>query len=262
MKDEEEGVLCLDSSFILHPSSFKQEALVMLRSLQVGLGIVVVLVLIAAPISYGLHEVSQKRNFHVVRDGVLYRCGQVSEAEMRRLLHDYGFRTVISLRDGLTKSDQAEESFCNSEEVNFVRIMPGRWGDVGGSLPVEEGVRKFREIMSDPKNYPVLIHCWAGIHRTGAYCAIYRMEFEHWSNAQAIAEMKACGYVTLDEELDILGYMEQYRPSWQPGEETSTVGSQEESERPTPAPTTHRLHKKKARGTHSHGEHGCKCPAP
>jgi tyrosine-protein phosphatase SIW14 len=68
--------------------------------------------------------------------------------------------------------------------------------------------------MSDPSKYPVLVHCFAGTHRTGAYCAIYRMEQEHWTNAQALAEMKTYGYITLDEEWDILGYLEVYRPTW------------------------------------------------
>jgi protein tyrosine/serine phosphatase len=57
----------------------------------------------------------------------------------------------------------------------------------------------------------VLVHCCAGVHRTGAYCAIYRMEFEGWTNAEALAEMKALGYSNLDEEWDIRGYLESYR---------------------------------------------------
>jgi protein tyrosine/serine phosphatase len=85
-------------------------------------------------------------------------------------------------------------------------------------------VRKFREIMADPDNFPVLIHCFAGIHRSGAYCAIYRMEHDHWTNAQAIAELKAHGYDNLDDEWDILGYLEQYCPTWrQPDEKHSAV---------------------------------------
>jgi tyrosine-protein phosphatase SIW14 len=82
-------------------------------------------------------------------------------------------------------------------------------------VPADEGVQRFREIMDEPKNYPVLIHCFGGIHRTGAFCAIYRMEYEHWTNEQAIAEMRACGYKDLDDEWDLLGYLEQYRPRWQ-----------------------------------------------
>jgi hypothetical protein len=52
------------------------------------------------------------------------------------------------------------------------------------------------------------------------------MEYEHWSNDEAIGEMKACGYSNLDDEWDILGYLEQYRPRWQrtadPSEESSS----------------------------------------
>jgi tyrosine-protein phosphatase SIW14 len=197
----------------------------MSRVIQVSLGTLIVSSFIAAPIALAFHQQAQTRNFRVVRPGVLYRSGQMTKDGLRRILNDYRIKTVINLRDGLTARDVAEEEFCKSEEINFVRILPSQWGDIGGSVPVEAGVRKFRAIVSDPSNYPVLVHCFAGIHRTGAYCAIYRMEFEHWSNARAIAEMKACGYTNLDEELDILGFMEQYRPSWMPKSEASVPSS-------------------------------------
>ena len=188
----------------------------MWHPLRVGLGVVVVVLLIVGPAVLAVHDQNQMRNFRVVREGVLYRSGQMTRAGLARAIHDYGIRTVICLRDGLTAADQAEEKFCAAEDVQFVRIPPSGWGDVGGVVPVEEGVRKFRGVLADPKSHPVLVHCFAGIHRTGAYAAIYRMEFERWSNARAIAEMKACGYSNLDDEWDILGYIEQYRPSWVP----------------------------------------------
>jgi hypothetical protein len=190
----------------------------MSRILSVGACVLVVVGLIVGPVVFALHQQAQTRNFRVVRAGVLYRGGQMTIPGLKRIFHDYGIKCVICLRDGTTKADRDEEAFCESEEVTFVRIPPSGWGDFGGVVPVEAGVRKFKEVLSDPRNYPVLLHCFAGIHRTGAYTAIYRMEFEHWTNAEAMSEMRACGYATLDEELDILGFMEQYRPSWQPAE--------------------------------------------
>ena len=56
--------------------------------------------------------------------------------------------------------------------------------------PVDASVKQFLDVMKNPANYPVLVHCFAGKHRTGAYCAIYRMEFENWTNDEAIAEIK------------------------------------------------------------------------
>jgi|SRR5579884_6580 len=208
----------------------------MSRIVAVALGSLIVLALIVSPIVLAARQQAQMRNFHVVRPGVLYRSGQMTKDGLQRVLNDYHIKTVISLRDGLSERDRAEEEFCKSEDIRFVRILPSRWGDEGGSVPVEAGVQRFRDIMRDPSNYPVLVHCYAGIHRAGSYCAIYRMEFEHWSNAQAIAEMKACGYSNLDEELDILGFMEQYRPTWMPPVETPTpptVPAEREKKRTT-----------------------------
>lgn len=207
----------------------------MWRVIRVAAGSLIVMALIVSPAVFAVRQEAQTRNFRVVRPGVLYRSGQMTKEGLLRTLNDYHIKTVINLRDGLSERDKAEEEFCKSEEVNFVRIMPSRWGDEGGCVPVDSGVRRFRDIMSDPGNYPVLVHCFAGIHRAGSYSAIYRMEFEHWSNEQAIAEMKSCGYTNLDEELDILGFMEQYRPTWMPPSEASN---------PPPAPSEEKEKKK------------------
>ena len=48
--------------------------------------------------------------------------------------------------------------------------------------------------MDDAEAYPVLIHCRAGLHRTGVMVGIYRMEYEGWTPREVIAEMKAKGY--------------------------------------------------------------------
>jgi protein tyrosine/serine phosphatase len=186
----------------------------MFRVLLTVVRTVTVLLLIAGPVVFALHRQTQTRNFRVVRAGVLYRSGQMTLEGLQRIIHDYHIRTVVNLREGVASADKAEEDYCEMQEINFVRIPPRTWSEIDGVVPVEEGVRKFKEVMSDAGNYPVLVHCMAGIHRTGAYCAIYRMELEHWSNERALAEMRACGYTNLDDEWDILGYLEQYRPHW------------------------------------------------
>jgi tyrosine-protein phosphatase SIW14 len=161
---------------------------------------------------------SQTRNLKVVSEGVLYRSGQMSLAGLRRVRHDLGIKTIVSLREptgaGHGAADLREEEFCKHEEIDYHRIILGKWYAEDGSTLADEGIRRFREIMANPVNYPVLVHCLAGIHRTGACCAVYRMEQEHWTNAQAIAEMKQAGYATLDDEWDILGYLEVYQPTW------------------------------------------------
>ena len=59
-------------------------------------------------------------------------------------------------------------------------------------LPSERHVIKLLDFVADwDQNSPLLIHCFAGIHRTGPYCAVYRMEYEGWSPAEAIEEIRA-----------------------------------------------------------------------
>ena len=193
----------------------------MVRSLQTLVGLAAAVLLVGAPIAFTARQLKELRNFRCVRTGVLYRSAQLPLDGLKRVIHDYGIRTVVTLRDshdaGLTPPDVAEEEFCTQNEIKYLRLPPLAWEDridPKGPAPVEPNVRKFLEIMRDERNYPVLVHCFAGIHRTGAFTAIYRMEFEHWTHAEALAEMRACGYTNLDDEWDILGYLERYRPVW------------------------------------------------
>ncbi len=181
--------------------------------------VVILGVLVGGPVGYGLYRQKQLRSFRVVRDGVLYRSGQLTRAGLKQLIHDYGIKTVITLRDAVAEGERPpdwfEESYCRAQEIRYVRIRPERWWASDDSVPAARGVARFLAIMDNRANYPVLVHCFAGIHRTGAYCAVYRMEYEHWSNPEAIAEMKQCGYRNIDDEYDLLGYLEAYQPRWQ-----------------------------------------------
>jgi hypothetical protein len=176
---------------------------------------------IAAPVGFSSRQLRETKNFRVVREDVLYRSAQLPASGLKRVLHDYRIRTVVTLRDshdpGGPAPDLDEEKYCGDQEINYLRLPPLHWEDPlnpGGPAPVEPNVRQFLAVMRDRRNYPVLIHCYAGVHRTGAFAAMYRMEFEHWSHADALAEMRTCGYVELDNHLDILGYLEHFRPSW------------------------------------------------
>ena len=108
-------------------------------------------------------------------------------------VRDRGIRTVVTLRDSENPSDPppdlAEQRYCEAEEINYFRISPRKWWSPDGSVPAALGVRQFLAVMDDPANYPVLVHCYAGVHRTGAFCAVYRMEYDHWTNAEAIREL-------------------------------------------------------------------------
>lgn len=45
--------------------------------------------------------------------------------------------------------------------------------------------------LNDPASQPVLVHCRAGVARTGASVALYRMSVQGWTFDQAISELKS-----------------------------------------------------------------------
>ncbi len=181
------------------------------RSVHVALVLAALTLVVGGPWWYKREHDRHFRSFHVVHEGVLYRSGQLDRAGLQRLLRDYGIRTVVCLREGDAAEDAAEEQWVRGGGLGYVRIPPRSWWrGADGKAPADEGVAAFRRVMQDPANYPVLVHCFAGIHRTGAHCAIYRMDFEGWSNREAIAEMRSLGYTTLDGDLDVLDYLEHY----------------------------------------------------
>jgi len=181
-------------------------------------GIFIVALLVAAPAVYSYYRQANMRNFHVVREGVLYRSGQMSLSGLKDAIRDHGIKTVVTLRDAYYPDDPApdlaEENYCKSEEINYVRISPRTWWAPDGSVPADEGVRRFLSVMDNEENFPVLVHCYAGIHRTGAFCAVFRMEYDHWTNEHATTELRACGYRDLSDEWDLLGYLQTYQPRW------------------------------------------------
>jgi hypothetical protein len=80
--------------------------------------------------------------------------------------------------------------------------------------------------MDDPANYPVLLHCRAGLHRTGVLTAVYRMEYNHWSAGRAWQEMRDFGFGEMNCYADNV-YIDQYICRYTPGlRQNATAQSQ------------------------------------
>src|SRR5689334_24768787 len=98
------------------------------HSLRVVFALLLAAGIIGAPLWYYSYHNRCFRNFRVVEEGVLYRSGQNSLAGLKRIIHDYGIKTVVSLRDGDKTNDMEEEKYLTSEtEVNVVRNPPRAW---------------------------------------------------------------------------------------------------------------------------------------
>jgi protein tyrosine/serine phosphatase len=93
-----------------------------------------------------------------------------------------GIKTVIDLQRVGVKDEQ---SMVEAAGMKFIRI-----GMSDKKRPAPEQIELFLQVVNDPANQPVFVHCKGGRHRTGAMTATYRMTREGWTAEQAVAEMK------------------------------------------------------------------------
>ena len=95
----------------------------------------------------------------------------------------FGIKTLISLTSD--DSLEGEQSLAEQAGLKFVKIpMSTRVAPTAGELA------HFLEVVGDPGNQPVYVHCVGGRHRTGVMTAVYRMVHDGWSADQAFNEMK------------------------------------------------------------------------
>ncbi|NQT91176.1 MAG: dual specificity protein phosphatase family protein [Lentisphaerae bacterium] len=122
-------------------------------------------------------------HFRAVAENKLYRAAMMTEGKLLDTCQRYGIRTVVDLRkqDPGDAETADEAAFLKANGVRHVRIPTGQ-------VPPPDVVAAFLKIMDDPANHPVLVHCTHGVGRTGVMAAIYRIEYENWSNDKARVE--------------------------------------------------------------------------
>ena len=120
-------------------------------------------------------------NFGVVTEGKVYKSAAINPDELDGFVQRYGIKTVIDLRDEVSDQYHQEEIAAAVDQIEGTRYVNIR----SPQVPKRENLLQFYELLDDPANYPVLIHCYHGLGRTMLYVAVYRMEYEHESNEEA-----------------------------------------------------------------------------
>jgi len=110
--------------------------------------------------------------------------GAQPEPEGYATLKAMGVRTVISLR-----TNHGERKAVEAAGMRYIEIPIKLWKNVDPAA-----VQKALSVMTDPMNQPVFVNCSRGVDRTGMVVAVYRMEVDGWSEAEAEAEMEAFGF--------------------------------------------------------------------
>ncbi len=133
----------------------------------------------------------------------IYRGAQ-PEGNGYKTLKEMGIKTVINFRSTESEKDEVEAAGMRSVEIPISML----------SSIDREKVDNIVNIMADPRNQPVYVHCKLGQDRTGIVVAAYRLKKEGWTLEEAEAEMQEYGFNNLWQHLKLFLHDYADKLSW------------------------------------------------
>lgn len=190
-----------------------------------------------------------KKRLREVTAGRLYRSGQMTAAGFRVAIREHGIKCIVNLQNedeegrDLVQSwtdptHLSEAQLCQEMGVKYIQLAPDL---VPRSVPPGTRPAVIEEMLKaydDPSHFPMLIHCKAGLHRTGILAAIYRMEYEGWSPDQAFRELALHGFGKECHEANdyVREYVLEYRPGVRLGRKSESAAAE-----PTSTPSSTKI---------------------
>jgi protein tyrosine/serine phosphatase len=189
------------------------------------LAVAVAGVVIVPPFLLYRAQYATTKRFREVTPGRFYRSGQMNAAGFTEAIERYGIRTVVNLQhenpdpplpaNWLGKPVVTEKQLCEQKNVRYVLLTPDILPEPNDLASTPPAVVDFLKLLDDESAYPILIHCKAGLHRTGRLTAIYRMEKQGWDTGEALRELRANGYgfsAASENDDFVIQFVQNYRP--------------------------------------------------
>ncbi len=148
-------------------------------------------------------------------DASLYRGAQ-PEGRDYTDLKALGVKTIVNLTSD--DAEQDEKSMTEAAGMSYFQIPM-----TTHTPPTAAQLSEFLQIVNDPANQPVYVHCVGGRHRTGVMTATYRMTHEGWTAEQAFKEMKDYKFGSDFLHPEFKDFVYHYRPETAVGVAAATA---------------------------------------
>lgn len=182
---------------------------------------------------YYVWHVHFNYRFETISENKVYKSALIAPDKIESYLLKNNINTVIDLLDpgvqdslnpaqhkNIADEDKAIQKFNEKYNKNVKHInIPS------GQVPTKKTLTKFFEVLDNPDSYPVLIHCYHGTGRAQIYSALYRIEYENWSNRDARAKTRVV--------IESLGYRSSFADGKEKGDFLINYKPRSEKEKST-----------------------------
>lgn len=140
---------------------------------------------------YAYRQHHRYKHFAVHEPGKVYRCAWVDADVMGELVRTYHVKTVVNLcRPGeMGPSRAAEER--QAVEAAGARLFEIPMPDTAD--PHDPRIEPHMDVLQNPANYPMIIHCQHGVNRTARTIAMYEVLVHHADGEAAVRKMPRFG---------------------------------------------------------------------
>jgi protein tyrosine/serine phosphatase len=157
-------------------------------NLKKKIGLFVILI-IAMGVGKYVYDMHINHNFETITEGKVYKSGVIPPDEIEDYVKEYKIKSIIDLRfpgtgDEVNNPEIPAELTAEKEAIAKINGV-NYFNNGSDQVPKPHNLDTFFKIMDDPKNYPVLIHCYHGVGRAEMYSAIYRIEYENMDRDEA-----------------------------------------------------------------------------
>ena len=141
-----------------------------------------------------VYDMNINHNFEIITEDKVYKSGVIPPSEIEGYVKKYHIKSIVDLRMPGTN-----DLILNPEKPGDLLAEKQAVAKIGGvnyfsnpseQVPNQKNIAIFTKIMDDKANYPVLIHCYHGTGRAEMYSAIYRIEYENFTNENARKEVR------------------------------------------------------------------------
>ena len=148
-----------------------------------------VLAIVLVLVGKYVYDMNINHNFETITEGKVYKSGVIPPDELESYINKYHIKSVVDLRfpgtgDEVNNPEIPAELTAEKEAIEKIKGV-NYFNNGSDQVPKPENLKTFFRIMDNPANYPVLIHCYHGVGRAEMYSAIYRIEYENFTNEEA-----------------------------------------------------------------------------